>query len=149
MIACSVEIFERRVKQTAVVCLLAALALTSLADETSSEPVKLGRVDVTTNLGRVREEIVPSIGATTYTIGAGEIDTIAQGDNAPFSQILLRAPGVVQDSFGESHIRGEHGSIQYRINGILLPESLNGFGQEIDARFIDSVMLTTGTLPAQ
>ena len=72
-----------------------------------------------------------------------------QGENAPFSQVLLRAPGVVADSFGEVHVRGEHGDLTYRINGVLLPEGLNGFGQEINTRLINSVTLITGTLPAQ
>src|SRR5258708_18812701 len=67
-------------------------------------PAQLERVVVTGTIGRVRAEIVPSIGATTYTIAGGQIDAIAQGENAPFSQVLLRAPGVVQDSFGEDHV---------------------------------------------
>ncbi len=35
------------------------------------------------------------------------------------------------------------------MNGVLLPEGLNGFGQELDTRLIDSTTLITGTLPAQ
>ena len=56
---------------------------------------------------------------------------------------------MVQEEFGEVHIRGDHGDLQYRINGVLLPEGLNGFGQEIDTSLIKSVSLLTGTLPAQ
>jgi outer membrane receptor protein involved in Fe transport len=56
---------------------------------------------------------------------------------------------VVQEEFGEIHVRGDHGDVQYDINGVLLPESLNGFGQEIDPHLIKSVTLITGTLPAQ
>ncbi|HVU33310.1 MAG TPA: hypothetical protein VHE61_07740, partial [Opitutaceae bacterium] len=133
--------------------MLAFLAAGVVAQAQSTGPVEpavqLDQVVVTSTLGRLQQEVVPSIGATTYVIGGGQIDSIAQGENAPFSQVLLRAPGVVQDSFGEDHVRGEHGSLQYRINGILLPEGLNGFGQELDTRLIDSVALTTGALPAQ
>ena len=144
----------RRLSRPVLVSLLAAAPLwAQRADPTapvaSPVPVQLDRFVVSSTLGRLQEEIVPGLGATTYTIGGGQIDSIAQGENAPFSQVLLRAPGVVQDSFGEDHVRGEHGSLQYRINGILLPEALNGFGQELDTRFIDSVALTTGALPAQ
>lgn len=74
---------------------------------------------------------------------------MGQGENASFQQIVLQAPGVVQDEFGEVHVRGDHGDVQYRVNGVLLPESLNGFAQEIDPHLINSVSLLTGTLPAQ
>ena len=104
---------------------------------------------VTSKLEDVTNEIVPSLGATVHTIGRDQIDAIPQGGDAPFQQILLRAPGVVQDSFGEVHVRGEHGNLQYRVNGVLLPESLNGFAQEVDTRLAASVTLTDGSLPAQ
>ena len=67
------------------------------------------------------------------------------------SQVILRAPGVAQDNeaSGNLHVRGEHANVQYRINDVLLPEGISGFGLELDPRFIDSVQLITGSLPAQ
>lgn len=106
-------------------------------------------VTVTGDLDRSRDQIAPGLGAVTYTIGQNQIQALPQGENAPLSQVLLRAPGVVDDSFGEVHVRGEHGDLTYRVNGVLLPEGLNGFGQELDTRLINSVTLITGTLPAQ
>ena len=47
------------------------------------------------------------------------------------------------------HIRGEHGNAGYRIDGVMLPEGLAGFGQEFDLHFIASATLLTGALPAQ
>src|SRR5690348_17541638 len=40
------------------------------------------------------------------------------------SQILLQAPGVTQDSTSQGgiHVRNEHANLQYRINGVILPE---------------------------
>jgi hypothetical protein len=106
-------------------------------------------VTVTSKLEDITSEIVPSLGATVHTIGRDEIDVMPQGDDAPFQQVLLRNPGVVQDSFGEVHVRGEHGNLQVRINGILLPQSLNGFAQEVETRVVESVTLVDGSLPAQ
>jgi outer membrane receptor protein involved in Fe transport len=74
---------------------------------------------------------------------------LPQGDNTSFNQFLLQAPGVAQDSFGQLHVRGDHANLQYRLNGILLPESISGFGQTLDTRFVDSMNLITGALPAQ
>src|SRR6266481_3136614 len=105
--------------------------------------VVIGRLDV------AREQIVPSLGATSYGISAEQIETLPQGENTPFNQVLLRAPGTAQDSLGQLHLRGEHANLQYRINDVLLPEGINGFGQELYARFIDSVHLISGSLPAQ
>src|SRR6266404_4950702 len=96
-----------------------------------------------------REAIVPSLGATRYTVGPDRLDSQAQGENAPFNQTLLRFPGVAQDSFSQLHVRGEHANLQYRIDDVLLPESIPGFGQELETRFADSVSLVTGALPAQ
>src|SRR5213593_3733224 len=96
-----------------------------------------------------REAIVPSLGATRYTVGPDRLDSQAQGENAPFNQTLLRFPGVAQDSFSQLHVRGEHANLQYRIDDVLLPESIPGFGLELETRFADSVSLITGALPAQ
>jgi outer membrane receptor protein involved in Fe transport len=122
---------------------------TSLPGGQATTPGQLGNVVVTSDLDRTRDQIAPALGAVTYTIGQSQIDAVPQGENASFQQVLLRAPGVVEDSFGQEHVRGEHANLTYRINGVLLPESLNEFGQEIDTRLINSVTLIDGTLPAQ
>src|SRR5882762_7738993 len=108
------------------------------------------RIVVTTQeLDISREQIVPSLGATRYTVGPDRLDSQAQGENAPFNQTILRFPGVAQDSFGQLHVRGEHANLQYRIDDVLLPESIPGFGQELETRFADNISLVTGALPAQ
>jgi len=91
----------------------------------------------------------PSLGATSYEINASQIAALAQGADASFNQVLLRVPGVAQDSFGQVHVRGEHANLQYRINDVLLPEGISGFGQELDTRFVDTLSVLTGSLPAQ
>src|SRR5438876_6662965 len=96
-----------------------------------------------------REAIVPNLGATRYTVGPDRLDSQAQGEYAPFNQTLLRFPGVAQDSFGQLHVRGEHANLQYRIDDVLLPESIPGFGQVLETRFADNISLITGALPAQ
>lgn len=100
-------------------------------------------------LDRARNGISVETGSSIYRIGRKDIAALPQGDDTPFNQVLLRAPGVAQDSFGQLHVRGDHANLQYRINGILLPESISGFGQTLDTRFVDSVNLLTGALPAQ
>ncbi|MGD0141059.1 MAG: TonB-dependent receptor [Tepidisphaeraceae bacterium] len=110
---------------------------------------QLAKVLVTSDLDLARDQIAPSLGATTYTEGPNQIETIPEGDNANFQQVLLRTPGVVTDSFGQFHVRGEHANTTYRVDGVLLPQPINTFGQELDTHMIESVTLIDGSLPAQ
>ncbi len=96
-----------------------------------------------------RGEIQPSLGATVYQLQRPNIESQPQGDNAPVNQLLLQAPGTAQDSFGQLHVRGDHANLQFRINGVQLPEGINVFGQVLQTRLADSVSLITGALPAQ
>jgi outer membrane receptor protein involved in Fe transport len=124
-------------------------AVSSVGAQNATNSTVLPTVTVTGDLDRARDQIAPELGAVIYTIGPNQIQSMGQGENASFQQVVLQSPGVVQDEFGEVHVRGDHGDIQYRVNGVLLPEGLNGFAQEIDTHLIHSVSLLTGTLPAQ
>lgn len=121
----------------------------------SSEPTNvanLGNVTVVGQLNQARSQILTEVGATAYTHTAQQIVSQSQGENAPLSQVILRSPGVAQDSAvnGDLHVRGEHANLQYRITGVLLPEGITGgFGLELDPRFIESMQLITGSLPAE
>ena len=100
-------------------------------------------------LDTARDGIAPSLGASDYVIDSQAILNQPQGLDVSFNQVLLQTPGASQDSYGQLHIRNEHANLQYRINGIILPEGISGFGQALDTRFADSIDLITGTLPAQ
>ncbi|MFB3128098.1 MAG: TonB-dependent receptor plug domain-containing protein, partial [Lysobacteraceae bacterium] len=132
-----------------------ALALASLpafasaADAPASSVKDLDAVTVHAQLDQARNTLSPDIGSSQYRITAEDIQKQPLGASAPLSQVLLQAPGVVQDSYGGVHVRGDHANLQYRINGVLLPESISGFGQTLDARTIKSIRLMDGALPAQ
>jgi outer membrane receptor protein involved in Fe transport len=100
-------------------------------------------------LDAARAGIQTQTGASTYTINAQAIQAAPGGDNVQLNQVILQAPDVAQDSFGQMHIRGEHNGLQYRLNGIILPEGIAVFGQTLDPRLIDSMKLITGALPAE
>src|SRR6266849_1113556 len=74
-------------------------------------------------LDAARAEIEPRIGASTYAIP--------------------------EEAFGQLHIRNEMANLQFRINGIILPEGVSFFGQSLSPRFAGAVDLITGALPAQ
>ena len=116
----------------------------------SDQPLKLEDMKVKAhNLDTARNGILVETGSSIYRIDHQDITNLPLGENTSFNQVLLQAPGVVQDSYGQLHVRGDHADLQYRINGIILPESISGFGQTLDTRFMDSVNLLTGALPAE
>lgn len=100
-------------------------------------------------LDAARAGIQTQTGASTYTISAQAIQAAPGGDNVQLNRVILQAPDVAQDSFGQMHIRGEHNGLQYRLNGIILPEGIAVFGQTLDPRLIQSMKLITGALPAE
>jgi outer membrane receptor protein involved in Fe transport len=129
----------------------AARAQTAPPEAQDADVTRLSPMVVTGQLDESRETIVPSLGATSFIMDEQQILNLPQGADAPFSQVLLSAPGVAEDSAanGDLHVRGEHGNLQYRINDVLLPEGITGFGLELDPRFVGSMQLITGSLPAQ
>jgi outer membrane receptor protein involved in Fe transport len=109
-------------------------------------------VQQTEALDTKREEAIsPKTGTDTYTVTSKDIENKPQGGNAKLTDILFQTPGVSKDSAaaGDYHVRNEHGNVQYRINGILLPEGVSGFGQIIETGFIGGLTVITGALPAQ
>jgi outer membrane receptor protein involved in Fe transport len=109
----------------------------------------LGAVSVSAALDQARNALSPDTGSSQYVIDHKAIAQLPLGASTPMNQVLLQAPGVVQDSYGGLHVRGDHANLQYRINGVIIPESIGGFGQSLDARMIDNVKLLDGALPAQ
>jgi outer membrane receptor protein involved in Fe transport len=130
---------------------MVSAATNSVASDTSTNVANLGNITVVGQLDQARSQIVPNLGATAYTHTAEQIESQSQGSDAPMNQVILRSPGVAGDNAASDglHIRGEHANLQYRINDVLLPEGIAGFGFELDPRFIDSMQLITGSLPAQ
>src|SRR6202162_3471963 len=106
-------------------------------------------VVIAQRLNEARNGIQTQTGASTYTINESAIDAAPGGDNQLLNQVVMQAPDVAQDSFGQFHVRGEHNGLQYRLNGIILPEGISVFGQSLDPRLISSLTLVTGALPAE
>jgi outer membrane receptor for ferrienterochelin and colicins len=130
----------------------ASSAAPTAASATAAAPPKdsVSEVVVTAQrLNEARQAIEPSLGASVYTVTNAAIQAQPGGDNQQLNQVVLQLPGVVQDSFGQIHVRDDHNGIQYRINGVILPEGISVFGQTLSPRLVDRLDLITGALPAQ
>src|SRR3984957_13339382 len=93
-------------------------------------------VVIAQHLNEARNGIQTQTGASIYTINEAAISAQPGGDNQLLNQVIMQAPEVAQDSFGQFHVRGEHNGLQYRLNGIVLPEGISVFGQSLDPRLI-------------
>ena len=103
-------------------------------------------------LDSARNNIFPPVGANSYEVTHRTIESLPQGTNTTLDKVLLQLPGVTQDSAasGELHVRNEHANLQFRINGIMLPDGVaGGFGTFLDSGIIGNMSLLTGALPAQ
>ena len=96
--------------------------------------------------------LLPKIGASTYTISRDTIEKLPQVDNTPIDKVVLQLPGVSYNSAvanPDFHVRNEYGNVQTRINGVVVPEGVSGLGPFLDTNFIGSMSLLTGALPAE
>jgi outer membrane receptor protein involved in Fe transport len=123
----------------------AAPAATPAATPLSAAQAKSDAFD------QARSNLYTTIGTTSDVISHATIEALPQGANAPVEKILLQAPGVSQDSAasGLLHVRNDHANVQFRINGVMLPDGVTGFGSIFDASYIGSIALITGALPAE
>jgi outer membrane receptor for ferrienterochelin and colicins len=70
--------------------------------------------------------------------------------NNSFTQMETQMPGAAQGANGVVHINGDHGVINYMIDGVPLPQELNrDIGSEININDLSFVDLIEGAYPAQ
>ena len=81
----------------------------------------------------------PELEKALHATGGAAYDPVA----------LFGARATLVGSFGQIHIRGEMANVQYRIDGVQIPEGLSFFGQALQSRLANSVSVLTGSLPAQ
>lgn len=100
-------------------------------------------------IDNTRNQISNKSGSNSYNFSSSDIENLPQGQMTSLDQILARSPSVVQNSQNKLYIRGDHGNVQYRINGVMLPDAVSNFGQIIDAHFIKDMSLYTGVMNAE
>src|SRR5580704_9652716 len=116
----------------------------------SAAPVNTAEVK-NNNFDNARTNLYTTVGTNSDTISREAIQALPQGTNAPVEKVLLQAPGISQDSAasGSLHVRNDHANLQFRINGVMLPDGVTGFGSVLDTSLIGSISLITGALPAE
>jgi hypothetical protein len=81
------------------------------------------------------KDLLPKAGATTYNIDQAAVEALPQGKNTSLDKVLLQAPGISYDSAisnPDFHVRNEYANVQYRINGIQLPDGVSALGSVLE-----------------
>lgn len=83
-------------------------------------------------------------------VALNETDLTRLPYNNSFPEMLIQLPGAVRGANGVVHINGDHGVINYQVNGVALPQGLNrDIGSEIDLNDLAYVDVIEGAYPAQ
>ena len=129
---------------------LLVLASTSASAQVADQAGNMPTIVVTAqHLNEERSRIDTDTGASTYSFDSNAIQAAPGGDNVQLNQVMLQIPDAAQDSFGQLHIRGDHNGLQFRLNGVILPDGISVFGQTLPPRMISTMKLLTGSLPAE
>src|SRR5205809_298484 len=104
-----------------VLIINAAVAQVAASDDNAAPAVlAAGAMEEITviakRLNDARNGLSPKTGGSIYQIGESDVAALPEGANTSFNQVMLQTPGVANDSFGQLHIRGDHGNVQYRVD---------------------------------
>jgi len=70
--------------------------------------------------------------------------------NDNFPEALIQLPGAVRGADGVVHLNGDHGVIDYLVDGVPLPQALNReVGSEIDPNDVSFLDVVEGAYPAE
>ena len=142
--------FFKRSAPHRVALIILLISVSTAAMALDADGASIPEIVVTAqHLNDERSKIEVQTGASTYTIDEAAIQAIPGGDNVQLNQVMLQLPNAAQDSFGQLHIRGDHNGLQFRLNGVILPDGISVFGQTLTPRFLSSLKLVTGSLPAE
>jgi len=103
------------------------------------------------DIGRVAPGVrAPAVGrgGTDVSLSAVALDRAPAGRS--FSETLIQLPGAVRGANGVVHLNGDHGVINYLVDGVAIPQALNRqLGNEIDPADVSFVDVLEGAWPAQ
>jgi outer membrane receptor protein involved in Fe transport len=97
-----------------------------------------------------------SVVRSSTTRGSGS-DTTLNGDfltrspaSGSFSETLIQLPGAARGANGVVHMNGDHGDINYIVDGVPIPQALNRqIGSEFDPSDVAFADIIEGAYPAQ
>ena len=86
----------------------------------------------------------------TYSVSRKEIEELPRGNNNELHDVLLTVPSAVYGALKQVHIRQDHANLQFRIDGVPLPETVSTtFSDVITPRAWERADIILGGMEAQ
>ena len=67
----------------------------------------------------------------TYSVSRKDIEELPRGNNIELNQVLLTLPSAADGGLGQVHIRQEHAGLQFRIDGVPIPDTVSSAFSDI------------------
>ena len=86
----------------------------------------------------------------TYAVSRKEIEELPRGNNNELHDVLLTIPSAVYGALKQVHIRQDHANLQFRIDGVPIPETVSAtFSDVITPRAWERADIILGGMEAQ
>jgi outer membrane receptor protein involved in Fe transport len=86
----------------------------------------------------------------TYALSRRDIEELPRGNNVELEDVLMTIPSAVYGSLNQVHIRQDHANLQFRIDGVPIPETVStAFSDVITPRAWERADIILGGMEAQ
>jgi outer membrane receptor protein involved in Fe transport len=86
----------------------------------------------------------------TYSVSRKDIETLPRGNNVELHDVLQTIPSAVYGSLKQLHIRQDHANLQFRIDGVPIPDTVSStFSDVITPRAWERADIVLGGMEAQ
>jgi len=107
------------------------------------EPKEIGKSTVVTHAGTILHG-----SGTDLTLNNQLLTRMPSAGSLP--EALIQLPGAARGANGVVHLNGDHGDINYIVDGVVVPQALNrAIGSEFDPNNIAFAEVLQGAYPAQ
>ena len=94
--------------------------------------------------------VKPNSSSETYSVSRKDIEALPRGNNVDLHDVLLTIPSAISGSLKQVHIRQEHANLQFRIDGVPIPETVTSqFTDLLSPRAWERADILLGGLEAQ
>jgi len=107
------------------------------------EPKEIGNISVVAHPAQILHG-----SGTDLTVNSQQLTRMPSADSLP--EALIQLPGAARGANGVVHLNGDHGDINYIVDGVVVPQALNrAMGSEFDPNNIAFAEVLQGAYPAQ
>ncbi|MYG41437.1 MAG: TonB-dependent receptor, partial [Nitrospira sp. SB0677_bin_15] len=94
--------------------------------------------------------VKPNSSGETYSVSRKDIEALPRGNNVDLHDVLATIPSAISSSLKQVHIRQEHANLQFRIDGVPIPDTVTSqFTDLLSPRAWERADILLGGLEAQ